>query len=64
MTTHEIWMLGCNEISDSGLWTAIVPRLETLIILDCINIADETIAAICQMLPCLQELKLQVSLMK
>ncbi len=54
------WIIGCNEISDSGLWTGNVPKLETLIILDCINIADETIAAICQMLPVLRKLQIQV----
>jgi hypothetical protein len=54
------WITGCNEISDSGLWTGNVPKLETLIILDCINIADETIAAICQMLPVLRKLQIQV----
>ncbi|KAI1301908.1 F-box/LRR-repeat protein 16 [Halotydeus destructor] len=49
----------CNEVSDSGLWTSIVPRLQSLAIQDCINVADETLGAITQMLPLLKELNLQ-----
>ncbi|XP_074601504.1 uncharacterized protein LOC141855382 isoform X2 [Brevipalpus obovatus] len=55
----KLELSGCNKISDSGLWTSLVPRLESLTILDCINIADETVAAIAQMLPELRELYLQ-----
>lgn len=51
---------GCNEITDSGLWTSLIPRLESLTVLDCINVADETVAAITQMLPALTQLNLQV----
>lgn len=43
------------------VWAALVPKLEVLIIMDCINISDETIAAICQMLPNLKKLQIQVS---
>ncbi|RWS31613.1 F-box/LRR-repeat protein 16-like protein [Leptotrombidium deliense] len=55
----KLELSGCNEITDSGLWTSLVPRLESLVICDCINVADETIAAITQMLPSLTELTLQ-----
>jgi len=50
---------GCNEITDGGIWTGIIPNLTSLTILDCINIADETIAAICQMMPNLRVLQIQ-----
>jgi F-box/leucine-rich repeat protein 16 len=50
---------GCNEITDNGLWAGLVPNLESLVITDCINIADETVGAITQVLPGLKELTLQ-----
>ncbi|RWS11376.1 F-box/LRR-repeat protein 16-like protein, partial [Dinothrombium tinctorium] len=55
----KLELSGCNEITDSGLWTSLVPHLESLTICDCINVADETMAAITQMLPSLNELILQ-----
>jgi len=54
--------VGCNEISDSGLWTGLVPNLKCLAIQDCINVSDETIAAICQLLTSLKALHIQVSI--
>lgn len=53
-------LIGCNEIADSGLWTGLVPNLKCLSIQDCINISDETIAAICQLLTSLKTLQVQV----
>lgn len=53
---------GCNEITDTGLWTSLVPSLQILTIMDCINVADETVAAVAQMLPSLKEFNLQVNL--
>lgn len=52
-------MIGCNDISDSGLWTGLVPNLKCLTIQDCINVSDETIAAICQLLTSLNTLHVQ-----
>lgn len=48
----------CNDITDSGLWTGLVTNLRSLTIMDCINIADETLATIA-MLPLLKEFTLQ-----
>ena len=59
MSDQFFSITGCNEISDSVLWAALVPKLEVLIIMDCINISDETIAAICHMLPNLKKLQIQ-----
>jgi hypothetical protein len=51
---------GCNEISEQGLWSALQPRLVSLTVTDCINVADECICAITQLLPALNEFNLQV----
>lgn len=48
----------CNDITDSGLWTGLVPNLRSLTIMDCINVADESLATIA-MLPVLKEFTLQ-----
>ena len=53
---------GCNEISEQGLWSALQPRLVSLTVTDCINVADECICAITQLLPALSEFNLQVSI--
>jgi len=51
---------GCNELTEAGLWTALArPRIVQLSISDCINVADDTVAAIAQLLPHLRELNLQ-----
>jgi len=51
---------GCNELTEAGLWTALArPRIVQLSISDCINVADDTVAAIAQLLPQLRELNLQ-----
>lgn len=55
----SIELVGCNELTDSGLWTGLVPNLQSLTIQDCINVSDETVAAICQLLPALDTLCLQ-----
>ncbi|GIX76550.1 hypothetical protein CEXT_666381 [Caerostris extrusa] len=56
--TH-LEMSGCNEVTDAGLWASLHPRLVHLTLADCINVADESVAAIAQLLPSLQELNLQ-----
>lgn len=52
-------MSGCNEVTDAGLWASLHPRIVHLTLADCINIADESVAAIAQLLPNLRELNLQ-----
>ena len=59
-TLSNFELIGCNEISDSGLWTGLVPNLKSLTIQDCINVSDETIANICQLLTSLHTFNLQV----
>lgn len=39
-------MSGCNEVTDAGLWASLHPRIVHLTLADCINIADESVAAI------------------
>lgn len=50
---------GCNDFTEAGLWASLQPRLVSLSISDCINVADESVAAIAQRLPNLQELNFQ-----
>ncbi|KAG8194688.1 hypothetical protein JTE90_028003 [Oedothorax gibbosus] len=59
---HEVThldMMGCNEVTDAGLWASLHPRMVHLTLADCINVADESVAAIAQLLPGLRELNLQ-----
>ncbi|XP_077526816.1 F-box/LRR-repeat protein 16 [Haemaphysalis longicornis] len=52
-------LFGCNELTDAGLWAALRPTVTSLTLADCINVADETLAAVAQLLPALRELNLQ-----
>ncbi|UYV71819.1 FBXL16, partial [Cordylochernes scorpioides] len=52
-------LAGCNELTDTGLWGALPPRLTSLALADCLNVADESVAAVAQRLPHLRELDLQ-----
>lgn len=54
----KLEICSCNDITDSGLWTGLVANLRSLTIMDCINIADETMATIA-ILPSLKEFTLQ-----
>ncbi|GFS24798.1 F-box/LRR-repeat protein 16 [Elysia marginata] len=49
----------CNEVTGSGLWACLNPKIQSLTITDCIHIADDTVGAIAQLLPHLHELNLQ-----
>ena len=51
---------GCNEITEPGLWSCLSPRIISLSITDCINVADDTMGAISQLMPSLRRLELQV----
>ncbi|XP_013775653.1 F-box/LRR-repeat protein 16-like [Limulus polyphemus] len=55
----QLELFGCNEITDAGLWASFSPRIVSLTLADCINIADESVAAVTQLLPSLYELNLQ-----
>lgn len=59
--TSQLELAGCNELTDAGLWASLGPRIVSLSLSDCINVADESVAAIAQLLPSLYELNLQVS---
>lgn len=54
----KLEICSCNDITDSGLWTGLVANLRSLTIMDCINVADETLATIA-MLPLLKEFTIQ-----
>ncbi len=58
-STVVLELSGCNEITEAGLWSCLNPRLVSLSISDCINVADDSVGAIAQLLPALQELNLQ-----
>lgn len=57
--TSQLELAGCNELTDAGLWASLGPRIVSLSLSDCINVADESVAAIAQLLPSLYELNLQ-----
>ncbi|KAF4791880.1 F-box/LRR-repeat protein 16 [Turdus rufiventris] len=50
---------GCNDFTEAGLWSSLNARITALSVSDCINVADDAIAAISQLLPNLTELNLQ-----
>ncbi|RXG52566.1 F-box/LRR-repeat protein 16 [Armadillidium vulgare] len=56
---YQLELQGCNEITEAGLWGCLSPRIVSLSVADCINIADEAVGAIAQLLPSLYELNLQ-----
>ena len=56
---YSLEINGCNEITEQGLWSSLHPRLISLTLTDCINVADECICAITQLLPTLYEFNLQ-----
>ena len=55
----QLEIAGCNEITEQGLWSSLHPRLVSVTINDCINVADECICAVTQLLPSLYEFNLQ-----
>lgn len=59
----ELELAGCNEVTEAGLWSCLTPRIVSLSLADCINIADEAVGAVAQLLPSLYEFSLQVSKM-
>jgi len=52
-------LAGCNEITEAGLWACLTPRIVSLSLSDCINVADEAVGAVAQLLPSLYEFSLQ-----
>lgn len=56
----ELELAGCNEVTEAGLWACLTPRIVSLSLADCINIADEAVGAVAQLLPSLYEFSLQV----
>ncbi|CAL1542820.1 unnamed protein product [Lymnaea stagnalis] len=56
---NKLELSNCNEVTGSGLWACLNPKIVALTITDCIHIADDTIGAIAQLLPALYELNLQ-----
>ncbi|KAJ0178243.1 hypothetical protein K1T71_006066 [Dendrolimus kikuchii] len=42
----ELELTGCNEITEAGLWACLTPRIVSLTLTDCINIADEAFLGI------------------
>ncbi|XP_037036144.1 F-box/LRR-repeat protein 16 [Bradysia coprophila] len=55
----ELELAGCNEVTEAGLWSSLNPRIISLSLADCINIADEAVGAVAQLLPSLYEFSLQ-----
>ncbi|KAF0765612.1 F-box/LRR-repeat protein 16 [Aphis craccivora] len=55
----QLELVGCNEITEAGLWACLTPRIVSLTLSDCINVADDAVGAVAQMLPALNEFTLQ-----
>ncbi|XP_046993995.1 F-box/LRR-repeat protein 16-like [Schistocerca americana] len=55
----ELELAGCNEVTEAGLWACLTPRIVSLTLSDCINVADEAVGAVAQLLPSLYEFSLQ-----
>ena len=55
----ELELVSCNEVTEVGLWSCLPPKLHHLKLADCINVADDTVAAIGHLLSNLQSLNLQ-----
>ncbi|XP_022185051.2 F-box/LRR-repeat protein 16 [Nilaparvata lugens] len=55
----ELELAGCNEVTEAGLWACLSPRVVSLTLTDCINVADEAVGAVAQLLPSLYEFSLQ-----
>lgn len=55
----ELELAGCNEVTEAGLWACLTPRIVSLTLSDCINVADEAVGAVAQLLPSLYEFALQ-----
>ncbi|KFQ35323.1 F-box/LRR-repeat protein 16, partial [Merops nubicus] len=51
--------LEVGDAGEAGLWSSLNARITALSVSDCINVADDAIAAISQLLPNLTELNLQ-----
>ncbi|GAB1602376.1 F-box/LRR-repeat protein 16-like [Argonauta hians] len=58
-SVYRLELSGCNEITETGLWSCLNPKIVSLSVSDCINVADDTVGAIAQLLPSLYELNLQ-----
>jgi F-box/leucine-rich repeat protein 16 len=56
---RELDINSCNEVTETGLWNALHPKITCLSIADCINVGDESVRAVTQRLPNLQEFTLQ-----
>ncbi|XP_076043333.1 uncharacterized protein LOC143026581 [Oratosquilla oratoria] len=56
---YQLELQGCNEVTEAGLWACLNPRIVSLSVFDCINVADEAVGAMAQLLPSLYELNLQ-----
>ncbi|CAD7005665.1 unnamed protein product [Ceratitis capitata] len=59
LSLFELELAGCNEVTEAGLWACLTPRIVSLSLADCINIADEAVGAVAQLLPSLYEFSLQ-----
>ncbi|CAM9651493.1 unnamed protein product [Lampetra fluviatilis] len=55
----KLELSGCNDFTEAGLWSSLNGRLQVLGLSDCINVADDALAAIARLLPDLCELSLQ-----
>ncbi|CUT99673.1 Leucine rich repeat cysteine containing subtype [Echinococcus multilocularis] len=59
-TVTNLSIVSCNCLSDMALWSCLRPWMTHITLRDCLNFKDDTLQAIVQTAPGLQELNLQI----
>ncbi|XP_022249975.1 F-box/LRR-repeat protein 16-like [Limulus polyphemus] len=56
---RQLELVGCNDVTDDGLWSSLCPRIVSVTVADCVHVADHSVAAVLRLLPSLYEFNLQ-----
>lgn len=59
-TVTRLAVVGCNCLTEVALWSCLRPWITHLEVRDCLYFGDDSVHAIVQGAPCLQELRIQV----
>ncbi|KAL7057760.1 hypothetical protein AAHC03_016785 [Spirometra sp. Aus1] len=58
-TVTHLSLISCNDLTEMALWSCLRPWITNFSVYDCINFSDESLSAVLQLLPSLQELSIQ-----
>uniref|UniRef100_A0A0X3PYR4 F-box/LRR-repeat protein 16 n=1 Tax=Schistocephalus solidus TaxID=70667 RepID=A0A0X3PYR4_SCHSO len=58
-TVTHLSLISCNDLTEMALWSCLRPWITNFSVYDCINFSDESLNAVLQLLPSLQELYIQ-----